>query len=561
MKRILAAFLSVMLFVLPVSAAAAYKAKAPEANQNPNLHGAVVSPAENVKESKTAAPKGTKLPAATKAPKENQKPRSNIETNLLKMIGKSDGDPVESTAAAPEQPTATPTTLPKPNAGSTVKTSLLEKMGDSNAAKISASPHTNHKENPSPAVSSTDAKDKSKSGSSNDGTDGAKGGNQFGAPAEAASDKNTGNASAAKTPIKENPQGVPEPKAESAVLMEKETGTILYEKNAHKKLEPASVTKVMTLLLITEAIEDGRLSRQDMVTVSGYAAGMGGSQVFLEEGEQMSVNDLLKAVAVASVNDAATALAEAVAGSEEAFVARMNERAKELGMKDSTFQNCTGLPAEDHVTSAYDIAVMSRQLLKCPFIREFTTIWMDSLRDGAFGLSNTNKLIRFYKGATGLKTGSTATALFCLSATAQRDGMELIAAVMKAPTSVDRFETAKSLLNYGFANYQIVDVHPEQAMPPVDVELGVKNAVQPVLAKSSRILVEKTAVKSLTQKTAVCGKVQAPVEKGQKLGEMVVSVNGQVRETIPVVASEAVPRLTVGGLFKKMTELLFMKEK
>ena len=247
--------------------------------------------------------------------------------------------------------------------------------------------------------------------------------------------------------------GSPEVDARAALLMEKETGEILYEYNAHDKLEPASVTKVMTLLLAMEAIDGGLLSREDTVQVSSRAASMGGSQVYLKEGEQMSVHDLLKAITVASGNDASVALAEHLAGSESAFVERMNQRARELGMEDTTFLNCTGLPAPGHLTSAHDIALMSRELiLNHPSIREYTTIWMDSLRDGAFQLANTNKLIRFYDGATGLKTGSTDAAGFCISATAERDGMELIAVILKSTTGDTRTATAKSMLDFGPAS-------------------------------------------------------------------------------------------------------------
>ena len=260
--------------------------------------------------------------------------------------------------------------------------------------------------------------------------------------------------------------GAPTVDAAAAVLMEKETGAILYEQNAHDKLEPASVTKVMSLLLVLEAIDDGRLALDDMVTVSAHAASMGGSQVYLKEGEQMSVDDMLKAVAVVSGNDAAVALAEHLAGSEEGFVEQMNQRAAELGMTDTCFVNCTGLPAAGHLTSAHDIAVMSRALIQHPKIRDYTTIWMDSIRGGQFQLANTNKLVRFYEGATGLKTGSTDAAGYCLSATAERDGMELIAVVLKAKTSEQRFESAKSLLNFGFANYTLTDVYPGQAGTP-----------------------------------------------------------------------------------------------
>ena len=325
--------------------------------------------------------------------------------------------------------------------------------------------------------------------------------------------------------------GAPTVDAAAAVLMEKETGAILYEQNAHDKLEPASVTKVMTLLLVLEAIDDGRLALDDMVTVSAHAASMGGSQVYLKEGEQMSVDDMLKAVAVVSGNDAAVALAEHLAGSEEGFVEQMNQRAAELGMADTCFVNCTGLPAAGHLTSAHDIAVMSRALIQHPKIRDYTTIWMDSIRGGQFQLANTNKLVRFYEGATGLKTGSTDAAGYCLSATAERDGMELIAVVLKAKTSEQRFESAKSLLNFGFANYTLTDVYPGQALPPVDVLLGEQDTVQPVLAQSSRILVDKAQLNDVTSELRLCENVEAPVEQGQKLGEMVISVGGQDRKS------------------------------
>ena len=360
-------------------------------------------------------------------------------------------------------------------------------------------------------------------------------------------------------PVEAAAVGAPAVEAASAILMEKETGTILYEQNAHDKLEPASVTKVMTLLLVMEAIDSGRLSLDETVTMSAHAVSMGGSQIWLKENEQMTVRDLLKAVTVVSANDGAVALAERVAGSEEAFVAMMNQRALELGMTDTCFVNCTGLPAAGHLTSAHDIAVMSRELiLNHPSIREYTTIWMDTLRDGAFQLSNTNKLIRFYEGATGLKTGSTDSALYCLSATAERDGMELIAVVMKSPTSEKRFESAKSLLNYGFANYTVMDVYPGQALPPVDVLLGEQGQVQPVLASSSRILIDKADLNGVTTEIRLCENVEAPVEPGQKLGEMAVLVNGEERQTIPILADQAVERLSTPGIFLRFLRTLFM---
>lgn len=356
--------------------------------------------------------------------------------------------------------------------------------------------------------------------------------------------------------------GAPTVDAPTVLLMEKETGTVLYEENAHDKREPASVTKVMTLLLVMEAIDSGKLSYDDTVTVSAYAASMGGSQVYMKEYEQMTVRDMLKAVAVVSANDGSVALAEHLAGSEAAFVDLMNQRAAELGMADTCFVNCTGLPAAGHLTSSHDIALMSRELiLNHPDIRQFTTIWMDTIRDGAFQLSNTNKLVRFYEGATGLKTGSTDAARFCLSATAERDGMELIAVVMGAETSEKRFETAKSLLSFGFANYTLMDVYPSQALPPIDVLMGVGETVQPVLERSSRILVEKSALDKVTTELNLAEDVEAPVEAGQKVGSMVVRVDGVEREVIPIVADRTVERLTVGGVFMRFLELLFMKEK
>ena len=352
--------------------------------------------------------------------------------------------------------------------------------------------------------------------------------------------------------------GAPETEAGSAVLMEKETGTVLYEDHAHDKLEPASVTKVMTLLLVMEAIDSGRLKLDDMVTVSARAASMGGSQVYLKEGEQMTVDDMLKAVAVVSGNDAAVALAEHLAGSESAFVERMNQRARELGMEDTNFLNCTGLPAAGHLTSAYDIALMSRALIGHAKIREYTTIWMDTIRDGQFQLANTNKLVRFYEGCTGLKTGSTDSALYCLSATAERDGMELIAVVMKSPTSAQRFESAKSLLNFGFANYTLLDIQPDAAIPPVEVSLGTLDQVQPILGQGSRILVDRNELNEVTTELRLTDNVEAPVEQGQKLGEMVVSVGGQERQVIPLVADQSVERLTLPGIFENFVKQLFM---
>ena len=332
----------------------------------------------------------------------------------------------------------------------------------------------------------------------------------------------------------------------AALLMEKTTGQILYAQNEHDALPPASVTKIMTVLLTMEAIDSGRIALDDMVTVSAYAAGMGGSQVFLAEGEQMSVDDLLKAVCVSSGNDAAVALAEHVAGVTELFVEQMNNRARELGMKDTHFVNCTGLTAEGHVTSAHDIALMSRELLlHHPEVRRYTTIWMDTLRNGTFGLSNTNKLIRFYDGATGLKTGFTQEAGYCISATAERDGMELIAVIMKGNTSDSRNADAKTLLNYGFSTYALVDVQPEEPLPALPVTLGAADTVALTLPEEGRtVLLEKSRSGGLTQTVELPEAVPAPLQAGDTVGTLTVSREGETLLTVPIVAAETVEALT-----------------
>jgi len=368
-------------------------------------------------------------------------------------------------------------------------------------------------------------------------------------------------AAAMLTPCAHAAPAGPQVNAASAVLMEKETGTVLYEHNSHEKLEPASVTKVMTMLLIMEALNSGRIAKEEMVTTSAYAASMGGSQVFLEEGEQMSVHELLKCIAVSSANDAAVAMAEHLSGSEAAFVEKMNARAAELGMKDTHFSNCTGLPVAEHYTSSYDMALMSRQLiLHHPDIQTYTTIWMDSIRGGTFGLSNTNRLIRFYNGATGLKTGFTDAALYCLSATAERNEMELIATVMKSPTSDDRFQAAKTLLDHGFANYSLTTVHPDQALPPVDVLLGEAAQVQPRLARDCRLLLSRDSAGQVTTELDLASDVEAPVEAGQQLGQMTVRVNGEVRDTVPIVAAQGVARLSLPGIFSQLLRRMLMAQ-
>ena len=351
--------------------------------------------------------------------------------------------------------------------------------------------------------------------------------------------------------------------AKSALLIDMDTEQVLYEQAADEQRYPASITKIMTALLTLEAVGRGELDLNDVITMDDAALAdltPDSSTAGLQAGEEITVRNLLYCLLLASANEAANALAIAVAGDIPTFVEQMNQRAAELGMADTCFVNCTGLPAAGHLTSAHDIAVMSRALIQHPKIRDYTTIWMDSIRGGQFQLANTNKLVRFYEGATGLKTGSTDAAGYCLSATAERDGMELIAVVLKAKTSEQRFESAKSLLNFGFANYTLTDVYPGQALPPVDVLLGEQDTVQPVLAQSSRILVDKAQLNDVTSELRLCENVEAPVEQGQKLGEMVISVGGQEQQTIPIVADRAVARLTLPGIFSRFLKTLFMAE-
>ncbi|MBQ4641446.1 MAG: D-alanyl-D-alanine carboxypeptidase [Oscillospiraceae bacterium] len=349
----------------------------------------------------------------------------------------------------------------------------------------------------------------------------------------------------------------PEVAAKGAVLMELDTGTVLYEQNSHQALPPASVTKVMTMLLIMEAIDSGSIGWDDTVITSEAAAAKGGSQIYLKVGEAMSVADMVKSIAVSSANDCACAMAEHIAGSEEAFVERMNARAKELGMNDTHFVNCTGLDdapeAKDHKTSAYDIAIMSRELLyRHPDIKKFTTIWMDTVRNGTFGLSNTNKLVRFYPGATGLKTGFTQQAGYCLSASAQRDGMELVAVVMGAESSKDRFAACKQLLDYGFASFALVS--PEVEAGEVSVRLGTEAKVKAVAGEAGGVLVEKGQKASVNLQQELQEEVTAPVSKGQRLGTLYVKAGEQVLKEIPLVAETAVPRLTFGQIFRKVLQ-------
>jgi D-alanyl-D-alanine carboxypeptidase (penicillin-binding protein 5/6) len=354
----------------------------------------------------------------------------------------------------------------------------------------------------------------------------------------------------AVSPVGEEALTIPVP---SAVLMEKTTGELIYEKDAHTKRAPASVTKIMTLLLIMEEIAAGRMTEDDIVTCSARAASMGGSQIWLEEGEQMSVHDMLKAVAVVSANDCAVALAEHIAGSEESFVRKMNARALELGMADTNFVDCTGLTDDaTHLTTAYDVALMSRALIQHDAIKNYTTIWMDTLRGGEAQLVNTNKLVRFYKGATGLKTGFTTSAMYCLSATAERDGTEYIAVVMHGASSDERFESAKTLLNFAFANYAVCSLRSPKPLPPVRVTLGVVDSVQPVYGGEEGLLVEKNSLGETNYEFVLPESVDAPLAQGELIGEMVVYSGGNELARVPLLAGGDVAKLTVFSLYGKL---------
>lgn len=342
-------------------------------------------------------------------------------------------------------------------------------------------------------------------------------------------------------------------KGESGILMEASSGEVLYEWNPDKKLQIASVTKTMTMLLIMEALDNGKITLYDMVTTSENAASMGGSQVFLEVGEQMSVEDMLKAIAVASGNDAAVAMAEHLAGTHEAFVELMNKRAAQLGCNNTHFINCNGLDeTEDHYSTARDIAVITRELLKHPKIFDYTTIWMDTLRGGAFGLSNTNKLIRFYQGANGMKTGSTAAAKYCLSATAERNGMQLIAVVLACPSTAERFSSATALLDYGFANYEVADSHStDLILPEIPVWGGVKEMVTPS-AEEIRFVVKKGNRDKVTCRTELPKAVTAPIEEGTVLGQVIFTIDGEEVNRKDITAKETIERINPFQMYWKI---------
>lgn len=346
--------------------------------------------------------------------------------------------------------------------------------------------------------------------------------------------------------------------AKSAILMEESTGNILYESNPDERLPIASVTKVMTMLLIMEAVDSEKISLDDMVTVSENAMSYGGSTMFLETGEQLTVNDMLKGIAVASANDGCVAMAEHLAGSESAFVDMMNEKAKELGMENTHFMNTNGLDEDDHYSSARDVAIMSRELMKHETIFNYTSIWMDTLRGGKFQLANTNKLIRFYDGANGLKTGSTSKALCCLSAAAKRNDMQLIAVVLGAPTSAERFASAKSLLDYGFANYAVnTQITAGDEVQKIAVEKGVDKEVGVVAGDSCSTLVKKGQEDNITKEIKIDETITAPIEAGQKIGTMTISRDGEVIADIDLNASSAVEKKGIGLIIKDFFATIF----
>lgn len=348
--------------------------------------------------------------------------------------------------------------------------------------------------------------------------------------------------------------------SKSAILMDADTGSIFYEMNSHDKLPPASVTKVMTLLLIFEAIDNGKIKWDDMVSVSDHAASMGGSQVFLEPLEQQTVETMVKCISIASANDASVAMAEYIGGSEQGFVDMMNARAKELGMNDTNFENACGLDTDGHVTSANDIALMSRQLIKNhPKISEFATTWMDTIThktrkgESEFGLSNTNKLVKWYSGATGLKTGSTGKALFCLSGTAEKDGLKLVAVIMGGPTSATRFREAMQLLDYGFANFAVLKGH-EKGTPCDDIPVykGKQDTVPTEILTEISAAVKKGDSSSLTEEIVMDEYVTAPFEKGTKVGEIIYSVNGEEIGRSDIVTSADMEKINLGGMLNRL---------
>lgn len=348
-------------------------------------------------------------------------------------------------------------------------------------------------------------------------------------------------------------------KAKSAILMEPYTKEILYESNADEKLAPASITKIMPLLLVMEAIDRKDITLETVVTASEHACSMGGSQIWLEPGESMTVDELLKATVIASANDACVALGEHLAGSEEGFVALMNERAKELGMDSTNFVNCTGLDAEGHLTTAHDVAIMSSELIKHELIKKYSTVWMDSLRNGESELVNTNKLVRFYEGTTGLKTGTTSIAKYCLSATAKRNGMELVAVVMAGDTSNDRFNGAKKLLDFGFANYSFSTIDAALKETEASVSKGTAKKIKVEAKDKLSLLLPKQSKEEIERRVEWEKNITAPIKKGQTLGNVNVYVGDELLGKLKITAKEDMKRLTpfitAGWILKQMFKL------
>ena len=336
--------------------------------------------------------------------------------------------------------------------------------------------------------------------------------------------------------------------APAAVLMDADTGKILYEKNAHEQRACASITKVMTLTLVMEAVDSGKIHMDDVVTASAHAASMGGSDIWLEEGEQMTVDDMIKATAVASANDAAVALAEFICGTEDDFVAAMNEKAKALGMDDTTFMNCNGLDEEGHITSAYDVALMSRELIKHEKIFDYTNIWLDSLRGGETQIVNTNKLLRSYDGITGLKTGTTGEAGACISATAERNGLSLIGVVLGADSGKERFRDAATLLDYGFANFESKELGLEEELAPITVEGGMEDEVSISCEGVTGLTVPKGEGKGITQTVDIPESLTAPVRKGDVVGRVVFTLNGEELASFDVTANDDVEEKSFGSI-------------
>lgn len=347
--------------------------------------------------------------------------------------------------------------------------------------------------------------------------------------------------------------------SESAILIEESTGKVLFEKNSHQKLHPASVTKIMTLLIIMEHLDEGKITLTDEVPCSENAAGMGGSQIWLSTNETLTVDEMLKAICIVSANDCAVAMAEYIAGSEEAFVILMNEKAKTLGMNDTTFKNCHGIDEEGHLTSSYDISIMSRQLLKNhPEIKDYTSIWMDSLRNNSSELVNTNKLIRTYDGATGLKTGSTSLALYNLSASATRSNLSLIAVVLRAPTTALRFSEAKLLLDYGFNKYSFKSLSEKDCIfQEVNILKGTKNTINLVFENSSGAVIEKTKENNIETVSLINQNITAPINKGDILGRVDYKHNGEVLTSVNLIAEESIPKKSFSSFVSELINTYF----